>query len=229
MITKEFIDEHTPLVRGLYMRKNALLTDEDIEDLIQETWYKVTLFQESYDPNKGTINTFLGLIVTHVYDRYIRGSDALTPDLIEDVPDISNDDCMLTNNEHYYLQNKDHVDQYMSWLPKKQRDILHLRLILGYSHEEISKALEITISNSQKICSHAMKNLEKLVESKDPGSENISEGKGLKTRGDVPYSGDWAYRPNETPDRSPGMVKEYTPSEVYNYCQEHNVKYKYAT
>jgi len=227
MITQDFITSNTGLVRNLFYKKNSSLTEDDIEDLLQETWYAVTLFQDSYNPNKGTIGTFLGLIVTHVYDRYTRGSDALNPELIDDVPDVTADDIVLSNNEHYYMQNKDHVDQYMSWLPKKQRDILHLRLILGYTHEEIAKALDITEGNSSTLCSRAMKNLSKLIESKDPSAENITESKVLRTRGDVPYSGDWAWRPNESPDRSPGMVNQYTAGEVLDYCQENNIKYAY--
>jgi len=231
-IDKEFIKDNEALVQSLLLKKNSSLSEEDLKDLHQDTFEKCLLYKDYYDETKGAVGTWLGLIVTHVYDRYIRSTDALDSDVSdidqEEYDDLSLVDLLTSSDNHYFMHNKEQVQYYIGMLPKAQQDKLYLHLILGYTHDEISEALDITPQSSRTLCSAAVKNLRQLVESDDPDKEVLKEPELLQSRSKVPYSGDWSWRPNETPDRSPGLTKIFTASEVQQYCKENNLAYKYA-
>ena len=226
----EDLEVHTKLVNSLLLKKNSSLTQEDIEDLTQEVFYNTVLFRDQYDEEKGKFTTWLGLIVRYTYDRYIRGKDVLNinSDLLESDKELYEDIALTDFDEHYYLNNKDTVDYYLDLLFIKQRDKVYMFLILGYTHREIGSSLHITEESSRVLTRAAIKNLEKLIQSDNPEELILKEPEVLKSRYSVPYAGDWAYRLNESPDRSHGMTKKYTPAEVIQYCQDNNIKYKYG-
>ena len=183
------------------------------------------MYQDYYEPDKGTVSTWLGLLVTHVYDRYLRDKQpydvtSLSDDDSNEAYMVTKDDLLYDVNDHYYYSNKEEIDKYIDMLPKKQRKVVYLKLILGYSYLEIS-----TESTNRSNFEAGIKNLKKLLESDKPEELNLVESKILKPYGDKAYSGDWAWRPNESPDRCAGDVKIFSSEEVRKYCQENNLNY----
>lgn len=229
-IDDKFIDDYTNHVYDLLYLKDSNLGEEEFFDLKQEVFYKALLYQDYYEEQKGAVSTWLGLLVTHVYDRHLRDKQpydvtSLSDDDSNEAYMVTKDDLLYDVNDHYYYSNKEEIDTYINMLPSKQRKVVYLKLVLGYTYQEISSEVGSTESTNRSNFEAGIKNLKKLLESDKPEEVHLVETKILKPYGDKAYSGDWAWRPNESPDRSPGDVKIYTPWEIQHYCQENNLSY----
>lgn len=226
-IDDQFIINYKDHVNDLLYLKDNNLSDEDMVELNQEVFYKALLYQDYYEEDKGSVSTWLGLLVTHVYDRYLRDLDPSNVQYIEDdsteVFMVTKEDLLFSVNDHYYHSNKEEIDKYINMLPQKQRKVVYLKLILGYNFSEISSEIGSTESTNRSNFSAGIKNLKLLLESDKPEEVHLEESKLLKPYGDKTYSGDWAWRPNESPDRCAGPVKIFTPDEVRQYCRENNL------
>jgi len=87
MVTKEFIKEHTLYLTNTLRKKDSKLTREDVQDLVQDVFEKVTLYQDYFDASKGSLKSWLSLMCVHVYDRHRRGLlqiDEITNDYSKD-------------------------------------------------------------------------------------------------------------------------------------------------
>lgn len=203
-------------------------------DLVQDVFEAAMLHVDYFNHDfKGSVTNWINLLCVHVIDRVKRSTDLMNTDPYEiDYSDDSSEaflvtesDLLISTNGYYYSKNKEEVDRYINMLPERQYNVVSLKLILGYTHDEISDKLNITKSASESSYSLGIKNLKQLLESDSPEEELLQDNKVLKPYGDKPYSGDWAWRPNESPDRSAGEVKHYSRNEVKAYCQEHNLNY----
>ena len=222
LVNDKFIKDFTPLVRSLLQNKGI-----DTEDMVQDVFEKAILYQDYYeDTFESTIQSWLGLLVTHVFDRHVRDGtiEVLSLDDSSEAMQVTEEDLLYSVNDHFYSSNKEEVDYFIDLLPPKQRDTVYLKLVLGYTYKEISKSLGVSESGAQTNFSAGVKNLRKLLISDDPDHEVLIEPKILGSYGDKPYAGDWAWRPNESPDRSPSKVKIFTPEEIKQYGQDNNVE-----
>jgi len=222
MVTKEFIKEHKSYLVFLYKKKDSQLTREDIEDLVQDTFEKVTLYKDYFDESKGTLRNWLSMLTVHVYDRYKRGSLVID----EIVKDYSQEEVLLDTNNYFYTANKEEVDMFINMLPKNQSNIVHMKLVLGHSHEEISKILYASVTACTSTFKRGMDNLKKLINSDNPEKEVLQEAKILRPVGDRPYAGDWSYRYGENEDRRNSKVRIYTDEDIEAYKQLENTHYK---
>jgi len=229
-IDDKFIVAYKDHVNDLLYLKDSNLSSEDMDELNQEVFYKALLYRDYYDKEKGSVSTWLGLLVTHVYDRYIREQQpydvsSLSGDDSTEAHMVTKDDLLQQQNDYYYYSNKEEIDKFIELLPQKQRKVVYLKLILGFSYAEISSEMGSTESTNRSNFEAGIKNLKRLLESDSPEELYLVETKILKPYGDKYYSGDWAWRPKESPDRSAGAVKVFSPEEVRQHCQEHNLNY----
>lgn len=222
MVTKEFIKEYTPYLTFIYKKKSSNLTTEDIQDLVQDTFEKVTLYKDYFDDTKGTIRNWLSMMTVHVYDRFKRGSLVID----EIVNDYTQDDMLETMSNYFYTSNKEEVDLFINMLPNQQRDVVYFKLVLGHSHEEIAHKLRFSVTNASTLYNRGLSNLKKLINSDSPEDEVLIEPKILKPHGDRPYAGDWAWRYGETEEQRNGKCYTYTQREVQEYCLANNVNYR---
>jgi len=221
MVTKEFIKEHTLYLTNTLRKKDSKLTKEDVQDLVQDVFEKVTLYQDYFDASKGSLKSWLSLMCVHVYDRHRRG--LLQIDEITN--DYSKDDLLESSNDYYYNNNKEEVDQLINMLPNKQRDTVYFKLILGHTHEEVANRTGSTVTAAQTMFRRGLDNLKKLINSDNPEQEIMYEPKILKPHGDKPYAGDWSWRYGENKERVNGKWYTYTKKEIIAYCDKHNLNY----
>lgn len=231
MVNEEFIKDNKPFLVTQYKSKSNKLTTEDIEDLVQDTFEKVTLYQDyfinDFDvskkiPEHKRLHAWLKLVCVQVYDRHHRGSLQID----EIANDYSKDDLLESHNDYYYNNNKEEVDKLINMLPNKQRDVVYFKLILGHTHDEVAFKVNTTVTAAQTVFKRGLANLKKLVNSDNPEEEVLYEPKLLKPHGDKPYAGDWAWRFGESEQQRNGECYTYTQDEVKAYCQANNVNYK---
>lgn len=228
MVTKEFIKQYRPLLASLYRGKDKSLTKEDIQDLVQDTFEKITLYQDYYIndygkniPEDKRMTSWLKLITVQIYDRYRRGSLQID----EIVKDYTKDDLLDDTSNYFYSANKEEVDMFINMLPSNQRDIVYLRLVLGHSYDEISHKLYTSATAASTTFSRGLDNLKKLINSEDPEKEVLTESIPLRPYGDKPYAGEWWWRYGESEERRHSKIRPYTNEEVIAYCNANNVKY----
>ena len=221
MVTKEFIKEFTPHLTYVLKRKDSHLTKEDLQDLVQDVFEKVTLYQDYFDDSKGSLKSWLSLMCVHVYDRYARGLLQID----EIAKDYTKDDLLESHNDYYYNNNKEEVDQLINMLPNKQRDVVYFKLILGHTYDEIATKVNISSTAASTTFSRGLANLKKLINSDNPEQEIMYEPKILKPHGDKPYSGDWAWRYGETKAQRNGTCYVLTNEELVAFCTSRNLKY----
>ena len=230
MVTIEFIKEYKPYLISIYKQKSNKLTTEDIEDLVQDTFEKVTLYQDyyinDYDKSKSIpetkrLKSWLKLVCVQVYDRFKRGSLQIE----EMVKDYTKEEMIFDISNHFYTANKDEVDMFINMLPKSQRNVVYMKLVLGHSHEEIAKKLYTSVAASTSNLKRGMDNLKQLIDSDNPDKEVLQEAKILKPHGDRPYAGEWWWRYGENKDRCNSKPYVYTNDEIIAYCNLNNLKY----
>lgn len=231
MVTKEFIKKYQSFLASEYKKKSSKLTKEDIEDLVQDTFEKVTLYQDYYTnefdtqkkiPENARMKAWLKLLCVDVYGKYQRGSLVID----EMVKDYTEEDKLFDSNDYFYTANKEEVDAYINMLPKSQSTVVYMKLVLGYSHEEVSKNLFISTIAAQSTFKRGMDNLKKLVNSDNPEKEVLQETKILKPHGDRPFAGDWAWRYGESEEQRNSKVYIYTDADIEVYKQLENTHYK---
>lgn len=222
MVTKEFIKEHKRFLVGVYKSKDRKLTREDLQDLVQDTFEKVTLYQDYFDETKGTLRNWLQMLCVHVWDRHKRGM--LVIDEIQ--KDYTSDDLIEPTNDYFYSANKEEVDSLIDMLPKTQRLAVYYKLILGFTHEEVAGKLRCTTTASQTTYTRGLANLKKLIASDNPEKEVLHETKILKPYGDKPFDGDWAWQYGRSADHRNSKCHEYTQDEIKEYCDSRQLNYK---
>ena len=230
MVTEEFIKNNKSFIISTFKNKDRKLTNEDLQDLFQDTLEKVTLYQDYYIndfdksksiPEPKRLHAWLKLVTVQVYDRYRRGSIQID----EIVKDYTKDDLLISYSDYFYTANKDEVDELINLLPNKQRNIVYLKLILGHSYNEISSKLR---SNNNAVCAvfnRGLTNLKKLINSDNPEKEVLEEVKLLKPIGDKPFAGDWAWRYGESEFQRNGKQYVYTNEELVTFCTARNLNY----
>lgn len=221
MVTKEFIKEYTPYITFALKKKDSTLTKEDLQDLVQDVFEKVTLYQDYFDDSKGSLKSWLSLMCVHVYDRYARGLLQID----EIAKDYSKDDLLESHNNYFYNSNKEEVDQLINMLPNKQRDVVYFKLILGHSYDEIALKVDMSSNAAGTTFSRGLANLKKLINSDNPEQEIMYEPKILKPHGDKPYSGEWNWRYGESEDRRNGTCYVLTNKELVTFCMSRNLNY----
>lgn len=229
MVTKEFIKEYKPYLVSLYKQKDSTLTTEDIEDLVQDTFEKVTLYQDyylnDYDKDKKIpkdirLKTWLKFVCVQVYDRFKRGAIQID----EIVKDYTKEE-MLFDTSNFYTANKEEVNMFINLLPTSQKNVVYLKLVLGCSHEEIASRLYMSVPASTSNFKRGMDNLKKLINSDNPDKEVLQEAKILKPYGDKPFAGDWSWRYGESKEQRNSKPYVYTNEELVTFCTLHNLKY----
>ena len=214
---------------------NSVLHDKGYNDpdMTQDVFEAAMLYVDYFNNDfKGSVTNWINQLVIYVVDRKKRSNDMMNTDTYEiDFTDDSTEAVMVTaedlldSTSNFYYDNKEIIDKYIGMLPPKQHTVVHNKLVLGFTHQEIADKMRTSESASKTNYKLGIANLKKLIDSDCPEKEVLKEAKILKPYSGATYSGNWAWRPSEGPDRSPSKVKHYSPDEIIAYCQENNLNY----
>ena len=124
---------------------------DEAEDMMQDIAERI-LRRQTRDI--GNIDAFITRSVRNACIDRIRRRRDTTPN-IPDVPDEKNPDRW---NERQLIH------KAMARLPEKQRTVLHLKDIEGYSTKEVAEILETDEANIRTILSRSRKALREIIE-----------------------------------------------------------------
>lgn len=184
MITNAFIKQYTPFIEKRLAAMKVIQYYGDrtsVADIVQEVFIKAVERQDKYDPSKGTISTWLSLLIgdviseikrktkdamTHISkslddagawtnlddDEYITGHDVL-----------AQEEALWSDQKRFYFDNMDTVDTALSQLPKRLEFVVVSRMIDGMSHKEIAHIMNISEENSRVMYLRGLQDLKAAV------------------------------------------------------------------
>lgn len=176
-------------IGSLVLSKTGPFIDkDDLEDIISDVMVKALERQDYYDPEKSALGTWLYMLVSDVIYKRHQSTDAL------DIADIALDelsegedgelfsayegldpDSILDEScSHFYMKNKERVDEALSRVPPEYRDVLYRKLVWGKTHDEISTELSITVENSRQLFSRGVAMLRAVVGTEHHESKAIN-------------------------------------------------------
>ncbi len=154
---QECINTYGGLIWSLARR--MLSNSDEAEDAVQEIFIDVWKNAERFDESQASETTFVAMIARRrLIDRMRKQNRQPDIDSIEDVL------VELTENRNQNIQTSleaKEAAQAMKNLRPEQRQILHLSIVQGFSHQEISNALDIPLGT---VKTHARRGLIKVRE-----------------------------------------------------------------
>ena len=134
-----------PVKNKLYRFAYRLLgSAEDAQDVVQEVFIKVWNGREQLGEVQNMEAWCMRITKNLSLDR-LRQTQRRPTDPIDKVLHIQNE--TLSPHENTELrESMKRINELMAGLPEKQRQVMHLRDIEGYSYQEICEILEIDMS-----------------------------------------------------------------------------------
>ena len=126
---------------------------DEAQDMMQDVAERILRRQESLEDVRN-IDSFLARAVRNACIDRIRRRKETTPK-IPDVPDEKNPDRW---------NDRQIVHKALSKLPERQRLVVHLKDIEGYSNKELADILETDETNVRTILSRGRKALREIIE-----------------------------------------------------------------
>lgn len=134
-----------PVKNKLYRFAFRLLgNNEEAKDVVQEVFIKVWNGREQLDQIQNMEAWCMRITKNLSLDR-LRQQQRRPTDSIEKGMHISNDGLSPAESTELSESMK-RIGELMAGLPEKQRQVMHLRDIEGYSYNEICEILEIDMS-----------------------------------------------------------------------------------
>jgi RNA polymerase sigma-70 factor (ECF subfamily) len=147
---RQLYRRHTPALYGLALR--LCRVESDAQDAIQESWIRACTALSSFQW-RSTLRTWLtGILINCIREQSRKRSDKNETDCLIDEGTLVVDTMRSELN----------VEQAIARLPDGYRHVLTLHDIAGYTHEEISTLLDISIGSSKSQLHHARRAFRKL-------------------------------------------------------------------
>lgn len=146
---RELYRRHSPALYALALRLSE--SDADAEDALQETWIRACKLLSNFQW-KSTLRTWLtGILINCVREirrkHERRGEESIDEGL------------RLVTSE----PPPDNLESAICKLPVGYRQVLVLHDVEGYTHEEISRLLEINVGTSKSQLHHARKFIRSML------------------------------------------------------------------
>ncbi len=154
---QECLDAYGGLIWSLALR--MLSNSDDAEDAVQDIFIDVWKNAARFDENQASETTFVAMIARRrLIDRIRKHKRQRNVDSIEDL--LAEPVQNLNQNVQTGVEAKE-AAQAMKNLRPEQRQILHLSIVQGFSHQEISDALDMPLGT---VKTHARRGLIKVRE-----------------------------------------------------------------
>lgn len=151
------VDAYGGLIFSLARR--MLPNPDDAEDAVQEIFVDIWKNAARFDETVASETTFVAMIARRrLIDRMRKNRRRLETDSLED---ITSEPAQSRNENLQTSVEAKEAAQAMKNLRPEQRQILHLSIVQGFSHQEISDALNIPLGT---VKTHARRGLLKVRE-----------------------------------------------------------------
>lgn len=157
------IVERYELKLDRYVRRRARVTNEDVQDILQDIFIRVYTHLNDFDP-KLSFSSWIYRIAHNYIISWYRKKNVRTRDRIGDIEqDVMHNVADLYDAEHlqWSSEMKGTIANYLVDLPDKYRAVILLRFFEDKDYGEISDILEIPPGTVATRLNRAKKQLEK--------------------------------------------------------------------
>ena len=152
-----------------YIRRTAIISREDAEDILQEVYLKVYRNQKGFNPDLKFSNWIYRITrneaVTMMRKKKHRAGMVSIDDTFHDMAGLKHlfaDACDI--QEAYFSEERaDLIRKALYDIPEKHREVLILRYFEDKSYDEISDILKIPQGTVATLISRAKKQVEKIA------------------------------------------------------------------
>lgn len=150
-------DAYSGALYGILLK---MIRDEELcQDLLQETFIKIWKNHEKFDPEKGTIYTWMLNLTRNNCIDYLRSKRNKNQQQNREL------DSLVYGLESSSGFNPDHigVKDMLNQLPAEQKEIIILSYFEGYTQKEISEDFDIPLGTVKSRAKAAMDKLRKIM------------------------------------------------------------------
>ena len=162
---QDCLNQYSGLVWSLARR--MLANKDEAEDAVQEIFIEIWKNAEKFDASKASETTFVAMIARRrLIDRLRKTTRQPNIDSFEDMI------VEPANKENEFLQTSVEAKQAaeaMSELRPEQQKILHLSIVEGFSHSEISDALDMPLGTVKTHARRGLIQVREYIASKESG------------------------------------------------------------
>ncbi len=136
---------------------------EDADDLVQDTFVKVYVNLEKYDP-KYTFGQWIYTIARNTFIDYVRRRrDSLSIDSLSSAPSLAPTTDEEPDKRIISEQHSVQIERCMAALPEKYRQMAEMRFVRELSYEEIASQMGLPIGTVKTQIFRARERLCKLI------------------------------------------------------------------
>lgn len=152
-VMEEIVAQYTPLLCTVAARR--LSNTEDVKDIVNETFFEFYAHRERFDPEKGSLKSYLSTIADRLAMKQYRELSRLDPVSAEDVTDGRNciADAELKSDLSAALDQLDPIDAR----------IVREKYYGGMSFREIAAALDLPYETVKKRHQRSLKKLLRIM------------------------------------------------------------------
>lgn len=133
-------DHYAPALRGVISR--IIRSEEDGENLLQDSFVKIWLKIEQYDPGKGRLFTWMLNICRNTALNFVRSHHLPEPEPIQtDENWVYSEHTAFEHKELNYIG----IWEMVQKLDTRLREVLDLIYFLGYTQQEAADKLELPL------------------------------------------------------------------------------------
>jgi len=153
---RELYQRHAPALYQLALRLVGWKAQE-AEEAVQDTWLRAIEKLETFRWESGLRTWLSGILINRCREFY-RGRERESSTFIAE--ELATEVAAIKNFEPIDLE------QAITALPNGYRQVLVLHDVEGFTHEEISRMLEIEVGTSKSQLSHARRNIRQALETR---------------------------------------------------------------
>ena len=185
-IDNDFVLLHQARVRRELEKNFHSYSPSVVDDLMANVFLKAIEKAKYFDPEKGTEETWLRLLMRDVIYEHENNvghtRDAMNK-IIQSVDETFEDangdttswhelytpehDSLWENDGKLYMRHRDEIDHYLGMLPARLAVVFQLRMIRGNSWDEIGDTMKMSGENARYMCRRACQEMTLLIEEKN--------------------------------------------------------------
>ncbi len=162
-------DRYKDAIRKFYIQRCSGGSSEDIEDLMQETFVKVFLNIDKYNPAYTFGQWIYTIARNNLIDWVRKRRDDLSIDSLRSGSDLlqSASSEVLPDERIINSQRHTELERHLAVMTPRYRELIELRFFKEYSYEEIASALALPLGTVKTQIHRAREQLCKLITTAD--------------------------------------------------------------
>jgi len=161
------IDRYTPPL-SRYVRRRASVSQEDVDDILQDVFIKAYTHLTSFDPRMKFSSWLYRITHNHIISWYrrheVRNRDRIVLDDNDTLKLFAGDDGLGSDIQALYQDDVRIIQDALAILPEGYRDVIMLRFFEGLDYDAMSDVLKIPPGTVATRLNRGKKRLKKILD-----------------------------------------------------------------